>query len=60
MSQGCSQRLLPQIFPKGTHEQPTNRKYPLDTYYFKYQEHHGTPRNHDQDTWQDQEILTGL
>ena len=37
---------------------PTNQRYPLDTYHSKYQEYHGTPRDQDQDIWQDQEVLT--
>ena len=57
MSQGCSQGLLPQICPKGAQEHPANRRYPLDAYCPKYQEHNGTPRDQDQDIWQDQEVL---
>ncbi len=58
MSQGFSQGLLPKICPEGAVEHPTNRWYPLDTYHPKYQEHHGTPRDQDQDIWQEQEVMT--
>ena len=58
MRQGFSKGLLPQVHPNGAQEYPTNRRYPLDTYHPKYQEHHGTPSDQDLDTWQDQEVLT--
>ena len=61
MSQVCAYVLSKtkvKTMPNRAQEHPTNRRYPLDTFRPKYQEHHGTLREQDQDIWQDQEVST--